>query len=94
MRKGKKQNLNPGLKTPSPMLSLSLPELPLRDLVRAAIFFYLLVFRNNLHVPSPKRKLQPPGAHPQRPEPPHSNKLAPACLLLKSLPLNSGKDYS
>lgn len=52
--------MNPGLKTPLPMLSVCLPELPLLDLVRLAIFFCVLFFSENLHLPFPKKKVNPP----------------------------------
>lgn len=59
MRK-KRQNPNPGLETPFPMLSVCLPELPLLDLVRLTIFFCVLFFSENLHLPFPKKKATPP----------------------------------
>lgn len=89
MRKGKRQSLNPRLKTPIPMFSLCLPELQLADLVRVAIFFYSLIFNKKHHVPSPKRKLYLLGTHLQRPKPLQSNQLALSRLLPSPLPLNS-----
>lgn len=82
-REGKRQNLNPGLKKPLPILSVCLPELPLIDLVRVAIFFHLLIFSKILHLLPPKRKLHPYETH-----------LALSHILLRPLPLNSGRDWA
>lgn len=65
------------------MLSLCLPELPLLDLVRVAIFFHLLIFSKNLHLLPPKRKLHPCETH-----------LALSHVLRRPLPLNSGRDWA
>lgn len=89
VRKGKRQNLQPGLKTPVPMLSRCPPELPLADLVRVAIFFHLLIFSDNLHAPSPKRKLHPLGTHLQRQKP-----AGLSCFLPRPLPLNPGRGWA
>lgn len=69
VKKEKRRNLNPGLKKATSMLSVFLLELPLLDLVRAIIFFHLLIFSNNLHLLSPKRKLRPCETHLQRLKP-------------------------
>lgn len=72
----------PGLKKPLPMLSVCLPELPLLDLVRVAIFSHLLIFSKNLHLLSPKRKVKPLQI------------TALSYLLLRPLPLNSGRHWA
>lgn len=61
----KEAEFEPGLKIPLPMLSVCLPELPLLDLLRVAIFIHLL-FQQEYPSSISKKKTIPLGT--QSPE--------------------------